>query len=97
MAGLSGKWFLRRNNQADIAGWRVIYDHLVRILGQSGEKQYEATRKGGNYTVIKYKSLSVVVHGKIAADELLYTLAKWEVSMYSNCHCEHNVHNYCSS
>jgi len=71
MAGLSCKWFLWRNNQADIAGWRVIYDHSVMILGPSGEKQYEATRKEDNYTVIKYESLSVVMHGKIAVDELL--------------------------
>ena len=41
------------------------------ILGPSGEKQYEATRKEDNYTVIKYESLSVVMHGKIAVDELL--------------------------
>ena len=51
---------------------------------QLNETLDETNKDGDGYTYITYKTLTVQVKGKIIVDDVLNTLAKWEVSMYSS-------------
>ena len=71
--------FLWKYQATAIDGWKEIYEHLGNIL-EKCETISETGKECEEITIIKYKTLTIRIYGKIAVDDTLIKLSQWEVS-----------------
>jgi len=71
--------FLWKYQATAIAGWKEIYEHLGNIL-EKCETSSKTSKECEEITIIKYKTLTIRIYGKMTVDDTLTTLSQWEVS-----------------
>ena len=71
--------FLWKYQATAIAGWKKKYEHLGNIL-EKCEAISETGKECEEITIIKYKTLTIRIYGKITVDDTLIKLSQWEVS-----------------